>query len=381
MPTTRARRRHDLNGEGSLTDASTGLFNEQFFRVSLDTRCRRPGGIFAGRRRARTSLGGRARGCAVTSCSRSRCGRRPRHASRRRHGVPARRRTVRLDPRGHARERRGVDRRTSSPRPRVGNGPARRCGPASPATPHTPSTRGSCSIAPPTRSKPPASGTKTASRSQRRSDRPRGGSARREVRSNGRRARRTRMTDTSRRTSRVSVRSTPTRQGSRCGDGSAGSLRRTRGTRPSSRGSPSRTRPRPTDLARDAETPHTVAVGVAGEVPEDGRPTGDDGDQLLGVVRVDAEVAGLAPSRLGAPDVVVSEHEHGPVAVAASVSSHSSWSDVTCPVVCVGMTVSITASRTPGRSTDSGAFRGERLSRVAIVVPADVIQRSPNAGS
>jgi GGDEF domain-containing protein len=28
----------DLDGEGSLTDASTGLFNEQFFRVSLDTR-------------------------------------------------------------------------------------------------------------------------------------------------------------------------------------------------------------------------------------------------------------------------------------------------------------------------------------------------------
>jgi len=27
-----------LDGEGSLTDASTGLFNEQFFRVSLDTR-------------------------------------------------------------------------------------------------------------------------------------------------------------------------------------------------------------------------------------------------------------------------------------------------------------------------------------------------------
>ena len=29
----------DLDGEGSLTDASTGLFNEQFFRVSLDTPC------------------------------------------------------------------------------------------------------------------------------------------------------------------------------------------------------------------------------------------------------------------------------------------------------------------------------------------------------
>jgi GGDEF domain-containing protein len=28
----------DIDGEGSLTDASTGLFNEQFFRVSLDTR-------------------------------------------------------------------------------------------------------------------------------------------------------------------------------------------------------------------------------------------------------------------------------------------------------------------------------------------------------
>jgi GGDEF domain-containing protein len=28
----------DVDGEGSLTDASTGLFNEQFFRVSLDTR-------------------------------------------------------------------------------------------------------------------------------------------------------------------------------------------------------------------------------------------------------------------------------------------------------------------------------------------------------
>jgi GGDEF domain-containing protein len=28
----------ELEGEGSLTDASTGLFNEQFFRVSLDTR-------------------------------------------------------------------------------------------------------------------------------------------------------------------------------------------------------------------------------------------------------------------------------------------------------------------------------------------------------
>jgi GGDEF domain-containing protein len=28
----------DIDAEGSLTDASTGLFNEQFFRVSLDTR-------------------------------------------------------------------------------------------------------------------------------------------------------------------------------------------------------------------------------------------------------------------------------------------------------------------------------------------------------
>ncbi|MEY2423496.1 MAG: hypothetical protein QOI95_3563 [Acidimicrobiaceae bacterium] len=28
----------EVDGEGSLTDASTGLFNEQFFRVSLDTR-------------------------------------------------------------------------------------------------------------------------------------------------------------------------------------------------------------------------------------------------------------------------------------------------------------------------------------------------------
>jgi diguanylate cyclase (GGDEF)-like protein len=37
-PDTEPESLEDVDGEGSLTDASTGLFNEQFFRVSLDTR-------------------------------------------------------------------------------------------------------------------------------------------------------------------------------------------------------------------------------------------------------------------------------------------------------------------------------------------------------
>ncbi|MEY2431135.1 MAG: hypothetical protein QOC92_860 [Acidimicrobiaceae bacterium] len=37
-PESDAEPLEDIDGEGSLTDASTGLFNEQFFRVSLDTR-------------------------------------------------------------------------------------------------------------------------------------------------------------------------------------------------------------------------------------------------------------------------------------------------------------------------------------------------------
>src|SRR3546814_9730481 len=69
----------------------------------------------------------------------------------------------------------------------------------------------------------------------------------------------------------------------------------------------------PRAVARGTESPHPVAVGVAGGVAEDPWLAGDRGDEPLGVVRTDAEVLRGASARVGAPRVVVAEHEHGAV--------------------------------------------------------------------
>ena len=167
----------------------------------------------------------------------------------------------------------------------------------------------------------------------------------------------------------------------RCGGRAACSRLRTRGTRPTRRDSPSRTRSRRSGRrAPPRSGADAVAVRVPGEVAGDRLAARDDRAQRFAVVGIDAEVVVVALGRRRVPRVVVPEHEHGlgrlgrelvePLELVARRSRP--WS-------VPGRTVSSTASVTPSSSIDERTA-SPRSSSVIIAswLPRTWCMRSPS---